>query len=237
MDITFELMKRGDIREASELAARAFEDYRYVTNFFPGPGESLKMLKAVLYRIGLTNFGRSHFLIARVDEKIVTLVMLNAPDYKEPSLMQYLLHGWLMVYRDVNFRRLNDYLAMAEAAEKPCHDYQKVGKDVWYLSSITVEPSLQGTGIGSKSLDYMEDYILQHGGREVVLLTNSEENMSWYKKHGYEVFHECEITYQGKTVGSWSMKKTLTPSLRQEPSRLKQSPTATSAIDPTFLPS
>ncbi len=48
-DITFELMKRGEIREASELAARAFEDYRYVTNFFPGPGESLKMLKTLTH--------------------------------------------------------------------------------------------------------------------------------------------------------------------------------------------
>ena len=39
--------------------------------------------------------------------------------------------------------------------------------------------------------------------------TNSKKNLDFYLKRGYEVFDEREIDYNGKTMGSWSMKKTM----------------------------
>ena len=39
--------------------------------------------------------------------------------------------------------------------------------------------------------------------------TNSEKNIAFYKKRGYEVFDERTIEQEGKTMGSWRVKKKL----------------------------
>ena len=37
--------------------------------------------------------------------------------------------------------------------------------------------------------------------------TNSEKNIAYYRKRGYEVFDERTIEYGGKSMGSWSVRK------------------------------
>lgn len=39
--------------------------------------------------------------------------------------------------------------------------------------------------------------------------TNSDKNIAFYKRCGFEVFDEREFTYNGKTMRSWSVKKML----------------------------
>ena len=58
-------------------------------------------------------------------------------------------------------------------------------------------------------LSYLEDYVRQHGGKTMVLFTNNRENLSFYTKRGYEVFHEYEIGHNCQTMGNWSLKKSL----------------------------
>lgn len=42
-----------------------------------------------------------------------------------------------------------------------------------------------------------------------MFFTNSEKNIAFYKKLGFEVFDYRTIAYGGKTMGSWSVKKKL----------------------------
>ena len=42
-----------------------------------------------------------------------------------------------------------------------------------------------------------------------MFFTNSEKNLAYYRKRGYEVFFEEEIVYKGQKMGSWSLKKAL----------------------------
>ena len=72
-----------------------------------------------------------------------------------------------------------------------------------------VDPSAQGSGIGKEFITYIEDFIRTQGGRELVLFTNSDKNIAYYKRCGFEVFDEREFTYNGKTMRSWSVKKIL----------------------------
>ena len=39
MALEFGRMKHGEIRQAAELATRAFDDYEYFTNWFPDKGK------------------------------------------------------------------------------------------------------------------------------------------------------------------------------------------------------
>lgn len=72
-----------------------------------------------------------------------------------------------------------------------------------------MDPSVQGTGVGSKFIEYWEQYIRLNGGKELVFFTNSEKNIAFYKKRGFEVFDYHTIEHEGKTMGSWSVKKKL----------------------------
>ena len=209
MTLEFGPLKRNEIRLAAELATRAFSDYEYFTNWFPDKEERARVEISIIWQAYKTNFNRVHQLSAKLDGKIVATAELNAPDYKDPSVLSYILHGWLKVYKAGDKKRINDWLAMDEAAGQPCHEYQKTVPDIWYVSSLTVEPAMQGIGLGTKFIEYYENYIRERRGKQVVLFTNSQKNLNFYLKRGYELFDEREIEYKGHKMGSWSLKKFL----------------------------
>ena len=209
MKLEFGPIKRKELRQAAKLAARAFSDYEYFTNWFPEQEERSKVQIAIIWCSYKTNFSRVHQLSAKLEGKIVATAELNTPDYKEPSVLSYILHGWLNTYKAAGIKRVNDWIAMDAAVAQPCHDYQKTGPDIWYLSSLSVDPTLQGIGLGTKLIAYYENYIRERGGKQLVLVTNSQKNLYFYLNRGYEIFDEREIEYNGNKMGSWSLKKVL----------------------------
>lgn len=209
MEVIFGPMKKEEIREAAMVATRAFDDYEYFTNWFPEKEERNRIQFAILWREFRTNFKASRYLVGRKDGKIVSVAQLNPPSYKKPSDLCYILHGWLKVYREGDRKTIDSWIKMDSDAGIPCHEYQKTGPGIWYASSLTVDPSAQGTGIGTKFIAYWEQYIREQGGKELVFFTNSEKNIAFYKKLGFEVFDYRTIEYGGKTMGSWSVKKKL----------------------------
>ena len=209
MALEFGPLKRDELRQAAELAARAYSDYEYFTTWFPDPEERAGVEISVIWHAYKTNFRRVQQLSAKLDGKIVATAELNAPDYKDPSVLSYVLHGWLSVYRTADKKRIDDWIAMDAAAGEPCHDYQKTGPGIWYLSSLTVDPTMQGIGLGTKLIEYLENYIRERGGKQIVFYTNSEKNLNFYLKRGYEIFDERVFEYNNHKMGSWSLKKVL----------------------------
>lgn len=209
MNTLFTPMKRCEIREAAQVAARAFHSYEYFINWFPDPDERFRITFAILWREFKTNFRASRYLVGKQDGKIVCVAQLNPPSYRKPSDLRYILSGWLNVYREGDRAVIDSWLKMDADAGIPCHEYQKTGPGIWYASSLTVEPSVQGTGVGSRFIEFWEEYIRENGGRELVFFTNSEKNIAFYQKRGFEVFDYRTIEYNGTVMGSWSVKKVL----------------------------
>lgn len=209
MKLEFGLQTREELDDAAAINARAYQDYDYVTLYFPDAEERRKGLHVFMNSLIKTNFGKADLLVAHRDGKLVARATLEPPDFKQPSVFQFLAHGFWRVYLTTKWSRINGFLAMDEGASKPCHDYQKSGPGIWYLSMLEVDPSAQGQGVGSKFLTYMEEHVRERGGTQLLLFTNSKENLAFYSKRGYEVFHECEIEHNGRKIGSWSMKKAL----------------------------
>lgn len=209
MNTVFTPMQRGEIREAAQVAARAFHSYEYFINWFPDPDERFRITFAILWREFKTNFNASRYLVGKQDGKIVCVAQLNPPSYRKPSDLRYILNGWLKVYREGDRAVIDSWLKMDADAGIPCHKYQKTGPDIWYASSLTVDPSVQGTGVGSRFIAFWEEYIRKNGGRELVFFTNSEKNIAFYQKRGFKVFDYRTIEYNGTVMGSWSVKKVL----------------------------
>jgi ribosomal protein S18 acetylase RimI-like enzyme len=63
----------------------------------------------------------------------------------------------------------------------------KVDKSRVYLGMLTVEPSIQGGGIGKEMLRAGEDFAKSQGCRSVYMtvITIRRELIDWYKRHGY----------------------------------------------------
>lgn len=63
----------------------------------------------------------------------------------------------------------------------------KITGDKVYLGMLTVEPSIQGGGIGKKMLAAAEDFAKAKGCKAVYMtvITIRKELIDWYKRHGY----------------------------------------------------
>jgi GNAT superfamily N-acetyltransferase len=210
MGIEFGVLKREELSDAVELSFRAYEYYEYFLNFFPDLGLRHKVIRSVLYGTWRAVMQKSHFLTVKIDGKIVGLAVLEDPHYKRPSDLQFLLHGWWNVYFSAGIKRVNAWVNMDETAGTPCHDYQHNGEIIWSCSSLTLDPPYQGKGVGTQLVAFMEEYIREHGGKQLTLFTNSEKNLAFYKKNNFEVFDERDIAVRdGLKMRSWSVKKSL----------------------------
>ena len=58
-------MKRRELREAAEVATRAFDDYEYFTNWFPEKQSRNRIQFALLWREFRTNFRASQYLVCQ----------------------------------------------------------------------------------------------------------------------------------------------------------------------------
>ena len=204
--ITFHVMQDDERQGCVELAVRAFSDYEYFSVYVPKKRTRIRFLKALLSSEFKANKGRAHFLTVKQDEKTVAVLMLCAPDYQKPSDKEYLKAGYGKVFLHGGIGNVSAWNKMEEEAIKPCRAL--TGK-VWYLNLITIDPDFEGIGIGSRTMqDFIIPYVRENGGEKLCLFTNSEINRKFYRKNGFDEFHEQFFTYKGHRFGSWSFQKT-----------------------------
>ena len=201
-------MRRRDVDECAELSVQAFADYEYFTHFYPDRDERLQFMRAMIRSEYRTTRRRAHFLVGRHEGQPVTVADLFPPEWRKPSDLQYLLHGWGRVLRLPKQDTVKAWLAMDTRAGHYCHTL--LGGATWYLSSLTVDPHQQGKGYGREMLmEHVVGHIRQLGGTRLCLFTNSESNLHFYQHLGFAVADYQELDCQGQTMGSWSLVKEL----------------------------
>ena len=201
-------MRRDEINLCAELSVRAFADYEYFTHFFPDEKERLAFMRAMIQSEYRTTRRRAHFLVARSGGQPVAVADLFPPDWKKPSDLQYLLHGWGRVLLLPRQNLVREWLDMDARAGHYCHTL--LGGTTWYLSSLTVSPQAQGKGFGREMLmQAVIPYIARQGGTRLCFFTNSESNLSFYRHLGFEVADYQELDCRGHKMGSWSFVKEL----------------------------
>ncbi len=206
--LTYSLMQRCDIEECALLAAQSFEDYEYFTTYFPNDSERLEFLKRALRSEYRTTFGKALFLVARQDGIIVAVSQVFMPDYRKPSSLQYLAHGWWRVLALPNQKAVNAWSKMDEEASSYCHSM--MGGSTWYISSLTVAAKQRGNGIGSAMIkECIIPHIRREGATRLCLFTNSERNLRFYLQQGFHPVEEQQFQHNGQSLASWSLLKKL----------------------------
>lgn len=74
---------------------------------------------------------------------------------------------------------------VSESSHSPCNWYQR--PEVFFFTQFAVKPGLQGKGIGSQLMDYVESFATKKGATEIALDTSekAEDLIFLYKKRGY----------------------------------------------------
>ena len=132
----FERLRKAEISQAAELAARSFLDYAYFSIFVPNAKRRFRFLNTMLSVEFSINDDRAELWVAKEDGEIIAVAMLCSPDYHKPTDSQYMKAGFWKVFLAGGIKAVSDWNAMDAEAGKPCHSR----KDAWYLSLLTVDP-------------------------------------------------------------------------------------------------
>ena len=202
--MTYQKMKPKERQACAEMAARAFANYEYFSVYVPNSKKRAHCLKHMLNTSFTAYKGSAVFLTAKENGKLAAVAQLVPPHAPAPTPGQYLKAGFWKAMLWGGYKNLLAWYEMECQAEKPCFS---LPGEAWFLSVLTVEPGLEGRGIGSRMLrECIIPYMKKQGGECLCLFTNSEINRKFYTKNGFEEFHAQEFAYQGRCVGSWSYR-------------------------------
>lgn len=205
--LTFEKMCPEERGACAALAARAFMDYEYFTDYIPNDQRRTRFLNTMLDIEVRINDGQADFFTAKIDGEIVAVAMLCPPEYKKPSDMAYIRAGFGKCFLQGGVRDVAAWNDMEGKAGEPCHS---LGGQTWYLNLLTVEPEYKGQGLGSRMLrECILPYVKEHGGETLCLFTNSEVNRKFYQKNGFVEFDQRSFNRKGKQLGSWSYRASI----------------------------
>lgn len=121
------------------------------------------------------------------DKKACALI--TYPDKKKTTLKSILLDIKLIL-SSVGLKNIKKTLVRESLIKKIQPNVLK-----YYLWFIGVDPEYQNEGIGSVLLnEIIEDS--EQKKRLIYLETSTLKNLPWYKKFGFQVYHELDLSYK-----------------------------------------
>lgn len=120
------------------------------------------------------------------DKKGCALILF--PDKKKNILRSILLDAGLII-SSISLSNIKKVLDR-ESRIKKFHPKELM----YYLWYIGVEPALQNKGIGGNLLKEVIENA-NSIGRKIYLETSTLQNIPWYKKFGFKIYHEFDFDY------------------------------------------
>lgn len=181
-----EKAKYNDKELIVDILTNSFDTNQSVNYIVKQDEKRLKRVKALMdYSFEVCYLFGNVFLSD--DKKACALVLY--PDKKKISIKAILLDVRLIL-SCVGVENIKKTLARESLIKKIQPKSQ-----MYYLWFIGVAPEYQNTGIGSVLLDELiEDSSLKK--RPIYLETSTLKNLPWYKKFGFDIYHEADLSYK-----------------------------------------
>ena len=142
----------------------------------------------------MTKFSDDHIRMAGIDDVPAIIALLNKAYRGDASKKGWtteanLIAGDQRTNQDEVTALIHSsvYLIYIDAAIiEGCVNLQQHDNKI-YLGMLSVNPELQGSGIGKKLLQASEEYALSKGCNSIYMtvIDVREELIHWYKRHGY----------------------------------------------------
>jgi len=188
------------MREAGDVLARAFHDDPHWSWVLPSESRRAQVLPWFMeaWARYCHKHGEAHTTASKVEGAALWI-----PPGKYPlSVTGMMLAGLMLVpfkFGRAAFARLMSSLGYYERLHK-----RHVPRHHWYLATLGVDPERQGQGIGSALIRQ----VLERADADAVfcyLETEKQENVRFYRRHGFEVAAEDDLPGGGPHF--WTMTR------------------------------
>ena len=176
----------SDRNEIVTLLAKSFDTNQSVNYIIQQDAKRPARLRALMkYSFDMCYLFGDIFLSN--DRTACALVLY--PDKKKTTARSILLDVRLII-DCIGLRNIKKALARENAIKK-----LQAKEAMYYLWFIGVAPEQQGKGAGSNLLDDIIQDSKQQG-RPIYLETSTLKNLPWYKKAGFEIYQELDLSYK-----------------------------------------
>jgi ribosomal protein S18 acetylase RimI-like enzyme len=200
IEIVEGLSERSELDDAAMVAARAFHTDPFYIHLAP-PSLLRARGLAIFARSLLRNLGpKGRIFTARVEGRIVGVAGWVEPGGYPYGARQQIgqTAGVLRAFAPQP-RAARPGFAYMRAIEK-AHPKD----ELWYLALLTVDPEHQRSGVGSMLLGPVIDRCTTEG-LDAYLETQKEDNLAYYRRHGFEVVDRLEPIADGPPL--WTMRR------------------------------
>jgi GNAT superfamily N-acetyltransferase len=182
-------MKNADYKDKNlviDILTKSFDTNQSVNYIAKQDGKRLKRITALMdYSFEVCYMFGDVFLSD--DRKACALILY--PDKKKTTLKSILLDIKL-IFSCIGVENIKKALAR-ESKIKQLQPKELM----YYLWFIGVDPEYQNEGIGSILLDeVIKDS--KYKQRPIYLETSTLKNLPWYKKYGFQIYNELELSYK-----------------------------------------
>jgi ribosomal protein S18 acetylase RimI-like enzyme len=174
------------VEHACKVAGEAFQDDPTSIFVYPDEEERKEKLQygfRMLYKYGIKN-GVTYAISPNLEGIIIWL----PPNKIYTSFWTMMRYGGFYTMRKVSLsiKKMKKTLAVFSYIESKHKEL--IPFDHWYLQNIAVQPNEQRKGYGGTLLKYMISKI-DSEGLPIYLETNSETNLPFYQKYGFEIIN------------------------------------------------
>ena len=222
-DLKLCILPAESLTEAAELAAAAFDDsasYNYVCGHPPPNATDAEILahNSFRHRFLCWFFERNFRMrlgtsanraVFDTSGKLITFFMYVSPGIPDVGIFDMIRAGFLkapfLFGLDV-MKRLLTFKDVYERIEQEV--MSKYDKPMYKLERLVVHPDAQNQGIGTHALKLALDEA-DEAGLPVILGTQEERNVQFYKRLGFDVAKECDI----EGIKHWEMVRQPSPKI------------------------
>lgn len=180
------IAKYNDKPLVVDILTKSFDTNQSVNYIAKQDGKRLKRISALMdYSFEVCYMFGDVFLSD--DRKACALILY--PDKKKTTLKSILLDIKL-IFSCIGVENIKKALARESKIKR-----LQPKELMYYLWFIGVDPKYQNEGIGSILLnEIIKDS--KHKRRPIYLETSTLKNLPWYKKYGFQIYNELELSYK-----------------------------------------
>ena len=207
---TFAQASRNNISEITKVMIASFSTYPFVERFlksaFAYETQRLHFLEKMCNVLVRALMRKSVCLVEKRNHEIRALCVLSPIKNMKVSIWDLIVSGAIRIlpylFRKDIFQFIKFYLMDAALADLNFADSDKV----WYVHLFAVDSNHQGKRIGSEMIsNYVVPYVKQHHGTGIILSTNTETALKFYKKNGFTTIAHNKISNMGESFDQWSL--------------------------------
>ena len=197
-----------DVPSTAALLARAFLDNPCYMWMHPREGSRPADLRAFFERNLLWHLSLDLTWVALRGDRVAGTFTLEPPGGVKYGIARMLTHWVLPTLRQqgpMTVRRI----AQADAAFRTRYRAFTEGRDYWHVHAVAVDPDYQGKGVGASMLTHcMRELasLRSHATAPVVLSTQREKNLPFYRRAGFELVNRQEMGSTGRRFVTWFMR-------------------------------